>query len=516
MDQEVEIRFAAPERDLLRLARGSALEGFAVGRAVTKRLNTVYFDTPELSIARAGLSLRVRKNGRGYVQTVKDKSSGALASERHEYESQVPSSTPDLDTIPDEDVRTRLKTIAHSAQVEPVIETAIVRTTRSVKNSSGDEVELAVDRGEIRTLANGHTALPVCELELELKEGAPLALYEIARRLSRKAPLTVRTESKAERGIRAIEGQEVCAHKAGRTELSPDCTAQEAFRATLHHCLRHIARNTAAVAEKQLPEGVHQIRVGLRRLRAALQATGDEFQVRALESLRERAKNLADVLGSTRELDVFATELLTPVEDAAKKPGLPQLRMILEELRRESWTHTVAVVRSDDFTGFLLDLAATIESRVWRESASLEQLTAFLRPARELASETLDASLKQACKRAKHLSSLNVHERHRLRIALKRLRYSAEFFAPLFPNKQVSSFLERLSRLQDLFGALNDAATVETILRRITEHAGDRSGPELLEAAAFVDGWHQSRVEPTWDKAKKRWKNFVKCDVFWK
>jgi CHAD domain-containing protein len=124
--------------------------------------------------------------------------------------------------------------------------------------------------------------------------------------------------------------------------------------------------------------------------------------------------------------------------------------------------------------------------------------------------------MKQACKRAKHLSALNIEQRHRLRISLKELRYSAEFFAPLFPNKQISAFLERLSRLQDLFGALNDAATVETILRRITEHAGERGGPEMLEAAAFVDGWHQSRVEATWNKAKKRWKNFVKADLFWK
>ena len=70
--------------------------------------------------------------------------------------------------------------------------------------------------------------------------------------------------------------------------------------------------------------------------------------------------------------------------------------------------------------------------------------------------------------------------------------------------------------LQDLFGALNDAATVETILRRITEHAGKRSGAQLLEAAAFVDGWHHSQVEPTWIKAKKRWKSFGKTDPFWR
>jgi CHAD domain-containing protein len=363
---------------------------------------------------------------------------------------------------------------------------------------------------------NGRTSLAVSEVELELKEGAPAALYEVARCLSRRSPLTVKTESKSARGMRALEGGQIGAHKAGRTELSPDSTAEEAFRLTLLHCLRHIARNAPAVAEARLPEGVHQIRVGLRRLRAALSASGGEFRVRDLESLDERANHLSDIFGGTRELDVFATELLAPVEDTTNKPGLLPLRLILEELRRESWEQAVKLVNSDDFTGFLIDLASAIETRVWRDSASDEQLAAFERPARALASETLDKRLKQAGKRAKHLASLNVQERHRLRIALKKLRYSAEFFAPLFAAKPVSAFLARLSKLQDLFGTLNDAATVETILRRITEHAGRRSGPELLEAAAFVDGWHHSRVEPTWDKAKKRWKGFVKTDPFWK
>jgi inorganic triphosphatase YgiF len=516
MSDEIELRFATPERELKRIARASALRGFHVGPATTKRLNTVYYDTEERALSKAGVSLRVRKDGDIYVQTVKDASSGALASERHEYECETSSFVPDLERIPDEAVRERLRTIAGGAAWGPMIETEILRTTRFVKSPSGDSVELAVDHGEIRTLVNGRSVLPVNELELELKEGAPAALYEIARLLSRKAPLTVATESKAERGFRAIEGEAICAHKAGRTDLAPDCTAEQAFQATLLHCLRHIARNTPAVAEARLPEGVHQIRVGLRRLRAALSAFDGAFRVRRLESLRGSAKTLADIFGSTRELDVFATELLTPVEQAAKKPGLPQLRLILEELRRESWNRSVELVKSDDFTGFLLDLASAIETRAWREAASNAQVTAFERPARELAAETIEKKLKQAVKRARHLASLNIQERHRLRIALKKLRYSAEFFAPIFPAKPVSAFLDRLSKLQDLFGALNDSATVEVILRRITEHAGERSSPELLEAAAFVDGWHQSRIEPTWDKAKKRWKTFTKTEPFWK
>ncbi len=515
MPQEIEIRFAAPERELKRIARSSALHGFQLGPAVTHHLKTVYFDTPERCFAKAGYSLRVRQNGHGFVQTVKEQSSGSLASERNECECEVESAEADLSLVPDEDLRKRLREIAGDSPVAPVLETHIQRTTRAVKSPLGDEIELAVDRGEIRILANGHAPLPISELELELKTGARAALYDVARRLSRKTPLTVAIESKSERGFRALEGGGLRVYKAGRVELTPDSTAEEAFQATVLHCLRHLARNATAVSQAKLPEGVHQIRVGLRRLRAALSSCGDAFRVRTLEGLRERAKTLSDLFGVTRDLDVFAIELLTPVENAGKRAGLPQLRLLLEELRRESWERTAGLAQSDDFTGFLLDLGAAVETRVWREAPSQAQLKAFECAAQTLASATLEKRFKQASKRAKNLSSLNVQERHRLRISLKKLRYSAELFAPLYPAKPVATFLARLSKLQDLFGALNDSATVETISRRIVEHAGERSSPELLEAAAFVDGWHQSRIEPTWEQAKKRWKRFTRTEPFW-
>jgi inorganic triphosphatase YgiF len=438
-----------------------------------------------------------------------------LASERGEYECKLPSASPDLRFIPDPGIRERLQAIANETAVEPVIETEIRRTTRALKTGAGDEIELALDHGEIRTLMNGHSVVPISEIELELKHGSSAALYDVARMLSRKAHLTVNMESKAERGIRALEGRDIAPRKAGPAMLAPDATAEEAFRATLSHCLRHIARNTAAIAQARDPQGVHQIRVGLRRLRAALAVFGDAFKAGPFEELRARAKSLGDAFGATRELDVFAFDLLTPVEKCSRKTGLPQLRLALEELRRHYWEATAALVRSDDLTGFLLDLAAAIETRAWREASAAGHMSEFMRPARELAAASLDKSLKKACKRAKHLAVLGIPERHRLRIALKNLRYGAEFFAPLFAAKSVAAFLESLSKLQDLFGALNDAAMAEHILARITEHADSQAMPELLEAAAFVDGWHQSRIPVTWDKAKKRWKRFAKTQPFW-
>lgn len=515
MSREIELRFSVRPEDFARLKKTQP-RGFASGPLATRRLSSVYYDTPDLDFAKRGLSLRVRKLGRRYVQTVKDQGEATLASDRAEYESKLGSAEPDLHNIPDSKTRSQLKTIANGGRIEPIVETKIRRTTRTLKSQSGEHIELAFDSGEIRTLVNGHSAVPVNEVELELKHGSPIALYQAARRLCHAAPLTISTESKVERGMRALEGREVGAQKAGQMELVEDCVAEEAFRTTLNHCLRHMARNTGAVAEARDPEGIHQIRVGLRRLRAALSAFGDAFRAPALEELRERAKTLADAFGETRELDVFALELLAPIETLPNKPpGLPQLRLALDEIRRECWDRADELVRSDEFTGFLLDLAVAIEARVWRDGASSDKFDQFLRSARALGAESLEKCLKKAVRRAKHLAELDTEQRHRLRIELKRLRYTAEFFAPLFPGKAVTPFLDRLSKLQDLFGTLNDAATATHILRRINEHADARGGPERAEAAAFVDGWHQSQIGPTWDKAQKRWKRFTKAKPFW-
>ena len=163
MSHEIELRFSVRPDDLARLKKAQP-RGFAAGPPVTRRLSTVYYDTPELDFAKAGLSLRVRKTGRHYVQTVKDASTGALASERDEHESRLDTAEPDLQSVPDTETRLQLQTIADGSPVEPIVETQIRRTIRALKTPSGEHVELALDTGEIRTLANGRSTIPVSEL----------------------------------------------------------------------------------------------------------------------------------------------------------------------------------------------------------------------------------------------------------------------------------------------------------------------------------------------------------------
>jgi CHAD domain-containing protein len=307
-------------------------------------------------------------------------------------------------------------------------------------------------------------------------------------------------------------------HKASRVVLPSDATVEEAYRATLLNCADHIARNIGAIAKARDPGGVHQARVGLRRLRVAFTSFGEAFRADTPDQLSERAKVLARSLGATREIDVFTNDMLPPIEEAMPRlKGMDVLKLALEDVRARAWTDSVALVRSPLFTDFVRNLEDYGESRAWRDRAGSQRRAGFIQPASERAAETLDAQLEGACKRAKHLDDLDEKERHKLRIALKKLRYSSEFFAPLFKAKRVAKFVDRLSNLQDAFGDMNDAATVGDVLDHIVERAPkavDRE--ELGEAAAFVHGWHRARVGRTWKKARARWREFDGANPFWR
>ena len=205
-------------------------------------------------------------------------------------------------------------------------------------------------------------------------------------------------------------------------------------------------------------------------MRVAVTSFGEAFRAETPEELSERAKVLARSLGVTRELDVFAADMLPPVEEAMPNlAGLGVLKLALEDVRARAWTDAVALVRSPLFGDFLRNIEDYGESRAWRDRAGAERRAGFIEPAVERGCDTLDARLEKADKRAKHLDELDEKERHKLRIALKKLRYCAEFYAPLFKAKRVVKFVDRLAELQDAFGDMNDAATVGGVIHHIIE-----------------------------------------------
>ena len=300
--------------------------------------------------------------------------------------------------------------------------------------------------------------------------------------------------------------------------------AFDAFRLTLVQCRWHVAANMAATVESRETEALHQLRVALRRLRVALVSFGGEFRTPQLEAIKLRAKSLAQLLAPARDLDVFMGELLEPVASAnGSQEAFAVLRARAEAARRKAWDDAVLQVAGPRFHMFMSDLADIMDRGAWplgeaRGRSAAKSMPALEAPARELAERMLAHRHKQACKHARHLGNLSVAERHELRIALKKLRYTAEFFAPFFEQSQVKKFVRRLARMQDVLGALNDVAVAKNILESLvgSDEAVARPGrSDVSFVGGIVYGWHLERAEHTWNDAVRRWKKFAHTKEFW-
>jgi CHAD domain-containing protein len=302
--------------------------------------------------------------------------------------------------------------------------------------------------------------------------------------------------------------------KARAAILPRDIPAEDAFRLTLLQCQWHIAANISAVVEAREIEGLHQMRVGFRRLRVAFTSFGHAFRNAELDKLKDRAKRMAEKLGPARDLDVFIDELLEPAANAnGAVESFEILRSRANDARRTAWDFAATHVMSPGFAGFMADLNAAVERRIWLDDA--KDTSVFDEPAQDLAAHVLSHRLKVAKKQARRLEKASDEQIHRLRIALKKLRYTGEFFAPLYDKDEVVEFGERLSNMQDSLGAVHDVVVARETLARLTASTHEQNDSGLSFAAGIVYGWHLDRSTHIFKKSVKRWKKFAATEPFW-
>ncbi|MCA1926713.1 MAG: inorganic triphosphatase, partial [Thiobacillus sp.] len=297
--REIELKLALPPGEaaafLARMARRRT-------QPVCQTLHTRYFDTPDFDLSRAGVALRVRRAGRRWVQTLKTEGErlGGL-SQRTEYEMPVARGEPDWSRFPDE-------ALAHvpaslRARLVPVFETRFARTAWLLAGRGGAQIEVALDRGEVRA---GPRRAPLCELELELKQGQPDALFELARTWAAAFGCVPNDESKAARGVRLAHGGAPAPVRSGALALDPGQSMEDAFGAICRDALAHFQANLPGVLASDDIEFVHQARVALRRLRAILRVSR-----RACvppPALLDGLRAIAAALGPTRDWDVLCGE----------------------------------------------------------------------------------------------------------------------------------------------------------------------------------------------------------------
>ena len=304
---------------------------------------SVYFDTDKHKLRQNGVMLRVRRIGKRHIQTIKATGNSGTF-ERDEWEAEIVGEKPDLhlargtalEPLLNDKLRRRLK---------PLFETRAQRTIYPITNEA-HAIALTADRGTIDT---GTRSLRLCEIELELERGKVAELFGIARELFQALPLRLAVKSKSERGYEILKDEHGLPVKAGPVTLPADEGTRNAFRIIGHACLRQIVANEPALIKGD-PEGVHQMRVGLRRLRAGISLFSVLLPDSQTEAIKAELKWLAGELGQARELEVLVSRVVTPVKQQRRHwRGMPSLSRELAERRDAALGRVQEAVQSARF-----------------------------------------------------------------------------------------------------------------------------------------------------------------------
>ncbi len=293
--------------------------------------------------------------------------------------------------------------------------------------------------------------------------------------------------------------------KATHVKLSKRMSVEQAFQAIMLNCIAHIDANTRGVAGFHDVESLHQMRIGVRRLRAALALFNEMLQLPA--GLKHDLEWLTDELGAARDWDVLAESTLARVEAALPDPALVDERLAsvkLAALDQANALHAAVAeaVSSPRYERFLRSLQHWVEERGWREALIPGDKTKLNMRVTAFAKAAMEQDQQRLLKRGRKLKDGADEARHRLRIAAKKSRYIAEFFGSLYPGKQVRPYVKALASLQDALGWLNDASVAQRLLKQLQ----DQGSAELDGSTSFVRGFLASAMQQGEADARTCWK----------
>jgi CHAD domain-containing protein len=284
--------------------------------------------------------------------------------------------------------------------------------------------------------------------------------------------------------------------KWSRPALPAEATAGEVFVANMRAALEQIAANATGAAAGRDPEYLHQLRVGVRRLRAALRAYRELLRRRRADAIEQPWRAMMQTLGNARDWDLFHRTL---------EAG--ELQLEAGKRRAETQRLARALVKSPRFREARRRTFAWAQRRPWRRHADpAEPLRQFARPALQRLHQGL-------CKAAHGIDWRDAARRHRVRIRVKRMRYGCDFFATAFPHRRTHAFLEGLHTLQDILGEMNDIEVQRELLRRIVLRG---IPPNVVEAESSVRARLASRERELIAALDPAWAAFESRRPFWR
>lgn len=509
-NNEIELKLLIDPADIPALRRHPLLRALCPGGPQSRKLLSIYFDTDDSFLKSQGMALRVRRDGRRWIQTVKGGGSVmAGLHQRDEWEAPVRHDRPDFTKLTEPSLIALFSDPILRQRLRPVFVTEFTRTIWLLETEADDRIEMALDRGSI---SMGTQATTISEVELELKAGQPAALYQVALALLEEVPLSAENASKAERGYALHLPVAIPqAVKAVPPAIEAETTVDAAFRAIAWCCLAHLQDNQSRLQQAYDPEYIHQMRVATRRLRSAFKLFSAAAPGIRDEALIEELRWLVGELGPARDWDVFLDELLQ--QAMLELPGnaaLDALKVRAERLCLKARQRACSAAVSQRFQKLLLGLGLFIWRAPWRANA--EDLARLDQPVKNFAARQLTRHHRGLRRRGRRIAALSVEQRHALRIAAKKLRYAAEFFSSLFPPKKSKSYLQALAELQDELGVLNDQAVTGRLLAQIEGGSKDLL---RVRGVGLIIGWNACRARAKLADITQVWKRFHRRNGFW-
>ncbi len=510
--KEVELKLHVPREIMGDLQAHPHFHELLKIPAREEMLVSTYFDSDNFDLREHGISLRVRKVGDRNLQSIKRTGRSGRFFERGELEREIAGDLPDLGFALDTSLRPLLTEELRDA-IRPIFETRVKRKTYFVSSRDSD-IEMSFDNGQIIA---GSSMLPLSEIEIELKRGNPADLFHFARSISAAVPAQLLVQSKSERGYDLLlmaRGDEAFA--ADEILLTPDLTAAEAFKSIGHACLRHIVANQSGVLARDA-KSLHQMRIGLRRLRVAISAFSDIVADDQVNDVKAQLKNFAHELAQARNLEVLVTQVLRQFHhDYPQEKGFISLNRAFKRDRLKEYRHAAEVIGSDAFRKFVIDCAAWVEAGPWTYELSAQaQLPVTVHAAMHLSS-----CRKKCGKLGRRLDKLDSNKLHEMRIRVKKLRYATEFLQNLYVTRKLTKrckkFLSEAQDLQEALGGLNDLTTRYALFSDMMNRKARFGSQRRVFAAGLIIGQQETSVARLKKAAIKAFTKLDNIKPFWK
>ena len=297
--------------------------------------------------------------------------------------------------------------------------------------------------------------------------------------------------------------------KASPIALPTTVAGEDAFITVINTCLHHAAANQPAVLDRQI-EGVHQMRVGFRRLRSGLKLFRPLISREASAKWVEEIRWLNSFLGPARDWDVFLDEGMPPVfSHFPRKRSLLLFRVKAEAIRQNHYRSLRQILIEPRYPQLIKGLADWLTQRAWRDGMDHGQRQRLAQPALEFAARLLEHHHRRVAKRADEFAKLSAERRHALRICIKELRYALDFFASFYPAPTVKAYLSGMARLQDCLGIMNDIAVTQRLFAEA----------QLSTASAarqVIEGWYGCQLHVHEGQFADIWQRFTECERPWK